>query len=161
MSRTGGPVRHTTQKVARAAQPLRAAFCWMLKNTTIHTLLLVLLMTVQVQALSEYRWKNRLVVVVAEADSPLFSKVEAFRTAFQCEIKDRDILFMNAQSGSSLWKELPVNIKEKRGLYLIGYDGGIKDFSHNDQLLGRLNVVIDQMPMRRRELANRQDKNIC
>lgn len=112
-------------------------------------------------ALTQFQWKQRLLVAVAPSNAPLFSTITAFQNAYQCDILDRDLHVILADIGSDQWRALPERMRDKPGLYLVGYDGGIKDYSQDDALLGRLNVVIDQMPMRRRKLASRNGQDIC
>lgn len=111
--------------------------------------------------LSDLVWQHRVVVMVGAEGSELFDQVQAYQYAYACEIKDRDILFLKAVHGTKQWQALPSSVRERFGLHLIGYDGGIKDYSSDAELLGRLDFVIDQMPMRKRELADRGQTSPC
>lgn len=111
--------------------------------------------------LSDLVWKNRVIVMVGDEGSELFDQAQSYQKAYACEINDRNILFIKAISGTEQWQALPRSVRARSGLHLIGYDGSIKDYSSDDELLGRLDFVIDQMPMRRRELANRGQTSPC
>ena len=52
---------------------------------------------------------------------------------------------------SELFGEYPF-INEKYGIWLLGYDGEIKDYSQDDKILLRLFNLIDSMPMRKTEI---------
>ena len=45
-------------------------------------------------------------------------------------------------------------MNNKYGIWLIGYDGKIKDFSNDDKIYLRLFDLIDSMPMRKDEMIN-------
>lgn len=111
--------------------------------------------------ISNFVWKHRLLVVVAQENSELFKKVAAYRQIYACDITDRNIHIIEAVHGTHQWMALPEPIRKRSGLHLVGYDGGVKDYSSDGALLGRLDLVIDQMPMRQRELAGRNQQSPC
>ena len=45
-------------------------------------------------------------------------------------------------------------IKDKYGIWLIGYDGNIKDYTEDDKIFLGLFDLIDSMPMRKNEMIN-------
>ena len=45
-------------------------------------------------------------------------------------------------------------MKNKNGIWLIGYDGNVKDYSIDDSILLRLFNLIDSMPMRKNEMKH-------
>ena len=113
------------------------------------------------QTLQDFMWKHRLIAVVANSNSNLLSDVTDLSTRYACEFKDRDLKIVHVTIGSPIWTEISRKINVRDGLYLIGYDGQIKDTSSDLSLLSRVNNVIDKMPMRRAELSKRDCKNIC
>ena len=48
--------------------------------------------------------------------------------------------------------ETPKFISNEFGIWLIGYDGSIKDYSKDDKIFLRLFNLIDSMPMRQNEI---------
>lgn len=111
--------------------------------------------------LSQYRWQNRLLVIVDNKGSSLFTQVYKFQTANACQFQDRKLLVVKFIAGTGSWNNLPSILKQKNGLYLIGLDGGVKDYSPNQELLESLNSQIDSMPMRSRELSQSDRKIEC
>ena len=111
--------------------------------------------------LSDYQWKNRLILVQAASDTE--GAVETLRSA-RAEIDDRDIVwFVNTGSdvvsnqevlSSSLQSDVKALLEKSRSderVLLIGKDGGIKSRESSldlDAIFGR----IDGMPMRIREM---------
>lgn len=116
--------------------------------------------------LSDYQWKNRLILVQAEGENNL--EIETLRKA-RAEVDDRDVVwFVNTGSDlvsnqKSVSSSLENDIKslfEKTGLHdrvlLIGKDGGIK--SRDSSLdLDAIFRRIDAMPMRIREMRTNRN----
>ena len=48
----------------------------------------------------------------------------------------------------------PKFINENYGIWLLGYDGVIKDYNLDEKILLRLFNLIDSMPMRKNEIKN-------
>lgn len=111
--------------------------------------------------LSDYQWKYRLILVQASSDTE--GAVETLRSS-RAEIDDRDIVwFVYAGSGvvsnqkalsSSLESDIQALLEQSRSderVLLIGKDGGIK--SRESSLdLDAIFRRIDGMPMRIREM---------
>ncbi|PTB94566.1 hypothetical protein C9993_03125 [Marinobacter sp. Z-F4-2] len=111
--------------------------------------------------LSDYQWKNRLILVKAEDEDA--SEIETLRSAGS-EVDDRDIVWFvhtgsdvasNQKSlSSSLESDVRALLEESRSdekVLLIGKDGGIK--SRESSLdLDAIFRRIDAMPMRIREM---------
>lgn len=111
--------------------------------------------------LSDYQWKNRLILVQAADENA--SEIETLRSA-RAGVDDRDIVwFVNTGSGvvsnqkalsSSLESDIKALLEQSRSderVLLIGKDGGIK--SRESSLdLGAIFRRIDGMPMRMREM---------
>ena len=43
-------------------------------------------------------------------------------------------------------------IKNKKGIWLIGYDGYVKAYSEDNSLLSNIHNLIDEMPIRKQEI---------
>ena len=66
-----------------------------------------------------------------------------------------NLIILNFDNGLHSIYELPQSLINKKGVWLIGYDGFIKDYSENLDLLERVMKVIDEMPMRLNEIENK------
>ena len=137
------------------------------KNRTILTLMLLLItLTTQgagMNSLSDYQWKNRLILVQATDENA--GEIDTLRSA-RAEVDDRDIVwFVNTgadlvsnQDGvsSSLESEIKALLDQFRSderVLLIGKDGGMK--SREPSLdLAAIFRRIDRMPMRMREMRS-------
>lgn len=120
------------------------------------------------QSLDQYRWKNRLVVLIASSiDDPLLEKqLEIFRLD-PAGLAERKLKVIQLSGGQirygfdeqSTWKksenDLYQDLKstdENFEAILLGLDGGEKLRDQKALTLDRLFAIIDAMPMRRSEL---------
>ena len=106
----------------------------------------------------EYAWTNRLVIMITDKkNSDLETQVRRFFESHICDIEDRNLKLLHFHKN-----EVSVTQLQKKhsqtGLWLLGYDGSIKDFSEDAQLLNRLFQTIDGMPMRQGEMVH---KPVC
>ena len=105
--------------------------------------------------ISELSWEKRLLVISYEKqDDEIFIMSKKFKSDNKCAIKDRnlEIIFFKKFENNDYSK--PEFINNKYGIWLIGYDGMIKDFSSDDKIFLRLFDLIDSMPMRKDEMIN-------
>lgn len=121
-------------------------------------LLLSLAFAMKSQNLAQYQWKNRIVIVQPLEDSRS-DVMQAYTDSVG--IKDRKLLFFLAKEGSlySQNAKEPIVLKQpnfidkKNRFYLIGLDGGIKAKGLSPLSERELFSLIDQMPMRIREIG--------
>ena len=105
--------------------------------------------------ISELSWEKRLLVVSYEKlNDQIFIKTKKFISDKKCEIEDRnlEIIFYEKFENKDYLK--PEFINNKYAIWLIGYDGMIKDFSYDDSILSRMLNLIDSMPMRKNEIID-------
>ena len=103
--------------------------------------------------LEKYAWTNRLIILVTDKKSAgLKKQAEIFFEKHFCGVSDRNLKLLHFRSDKVAKTLLPKIIGSKTGMWLIGYDGLIKDFSEDKQLLDRLFQTIDTMPMRQNEI---------
>ena len=103
--------------------------------------------------ISKFNWEKRLLVVsYQKEDDQIFIKTKNFISEKKCEIEDRnlEIIFYEKFKNKNYAK--PEFINNKYGIWLIGYDGMIKDFSSDDKIFIKLFDLIDSMPMRKDEM---------
>ena len=121
------------------------------------TILLISFISIQIMAkqISELSWEKRLLVIsYDEQEDQIFIKSKKFISDNKCEIEDRnlEIIFYEKFKNKDYVK--PDFINKKYGIWLIGYDGMIKDSSSDDKIFLRLFNLIDSMPMRKDEMIN-------
>ena len=105
--------------------------------------------------ISELSWQNRLLIISYEnKDDEIFSKTKKFISDFKCEIKDRNLEIIFFKKFDNRNFSTPHFVKKRYGIWLIGYDGSIKDYSPDDKILFNLFDLIDAMPMRKNEIID-------
>ena len=106
----------------------------------------------------KYAWTNRLVIMITDKkNTDLEKQVRQFFESHVCDIDDRNLKLLHFYKNEVAVPQLQKK-HSQTGLWLLGYDGSIKDFSEDEQLLSRLFQTIDGMPMRQDEMLN---KPVC
>ena len=115
-------------------------------------------LAVMSKQISDFNWEKRIIIIsYGKQNDELFTKSIKFIADNKCEIDDRNlkiIFFENFKNKNFL---TPKFINEKNGIWLLGYDGEIKDYSKDDKIFLRLFNLIDSMPIRKQEMK----KNSC
>ena len=123
-----------------------------------YIILLLLILTnfeIMAKKISELNWQKRLLIVSFEnKEDELLIKTKKFIISNKCKINDRKLEIIYFEKLLNKKFETPKFIRGKKGIWLIGYDGEIKDFSSDDKILLRLFEVIDSMPMRKQEMIS-------
>lgn len=117
----------------------------------------------QTQSLSDYTWKNR-IIILSDTDTGFKDAKVALKTitTYQKELEDRDIILFLQHNGKIYDPKMQLtNIEPSEkipenftGYLLIGKDGGIKSkepFPIESEAIFNL---IDSMPMRRAEMKS-------
>ena len=105
--------------------------------------------------ISELNWKKRLLVISYENQyDQIFIKTKKFISDNKCEIEDRNLKIIFYENFDNKDYSKPEFINNKYGIWLIGYDGMIKDSSFDDKIFLKLFDLIDTMPMRKEEMIN-------
>ena len=106
----------------------------------------------------KYAWTNRLVIMITDKkNTDLEKQVRQFFESHVCDIDDRNLKLLHFYKNEVAVPQLQKK-HSQTGLWLLGYDGSIKDFSEDEQLLNRLFQTIDGMPMRQDEMLH---KPVC
>ena len=106
----------------------------------------------------KYAWTNRLVIMITDKkNTNLEKQVRQFFASHVCDIDDRNLKLLHFYKNEVAVPQLQKK-HSQTGLWLLGYDGLIKDFSEDAQLMNRLFQTIDGMPMRQDEMMH---KPIC
>ena len=107
--------------------------------------------------ISELNWEKRLLVISYEKQNDqIFIKTTKFISDNKCEIEDRNLEVIFIEKFENKDFTTPKFVKNKYGIWLIGYDGMVKDYSSDDKIFLRLFNLIDSMPMRKDEMINDQ-----
>ena len=105
--------------------------------------------------LKKFSWKKRVVLLIAEeSDKELINGVDIFFKEEVCRNIDRKLELYKIIGSQISEYEIPEKFRQKRGLWLIGYDGYDKAYSSDLSLLGDLYQIIDKMPIRQNEMLN-------
>jgi hypothetical protein len=122
---------------------------------------------------SDHRWTHRLLLVFAPSDEhPDLLAQRQMATGFAAGFRDRDLLFVSVlERGDSLADNRPMDeasaekLRERYdvepgefAVILIGKDGTKKRRSDRPVSIEALFEQIDQMPMRQRELQQRNQR---
>ena len=109
--------------------------------------------------LSSFQWQKRILIFNSVKDQQGLreknKKIEAWIKINWCQIEERNLIIVNFDEGLNSIYELPPSVNKNKGVWLIGYDGFIKDYSENLDLLERVMRIIDEMPMRLNEIENK------
>ena len=107
--------------------------------------------------LNEFGWKKRIVLLITgDKDIKLLNGVNSFFKEEICQNNSRNIeLFRIIGNEVSKYK-IPERYKGKKGIWLIGYDGGDKAYSQDISLLSQLHDIVDKMPMRQNEMLTKE-----
>ena len=110
--------------------------------------------------LDTYAWTNRLVILITEKNkSSLEKQVKRFFEKHACNINVRNIKLLHFLTDDSIVSTLPKKVQSQTGVWLVGYDGSIKAFSEDAQLLNNLFKTIDEMQMRQDEIESSPNCN--
>ena len=109
--------------------------------------------------LSSFQWQKRILIFNSVNNQKGLrernKKIEAWMQINWCQIEERNLIIVNFDEGLNSIYELPPSVNKNKGVWLIGYDGFIKDYSENLDLLERVMRIIDEMPMRLNEIENK------
>lgn len=107
----------------------------------------------------DYRWSQRLIIVTQlETSTQIADKARAFFKTHQCETDERNMRLLIFKTNSPAFKTLPMEMQQRLGIWLVGYDGAIKAYSADDSLLSNVLKYIDGMYIRKQELLQTASK---
>ena len=112
-----------------------------------------------VKTLKKYEWEKRVILLIADQkDTELINDVNSFFNIKTCENNDRNLVLYKIIGKDIYNYKIPLQYQNKRGVWLIGYDGNDKLFSKDSSLLNNVYDIIDDMPMRKSEILNNKSK---
>ena len=104
-------------------------------------------------ALENYKWKKRILLLITkEEDTGLINEVDKFFINQKCKNDERNLELLKIKKNNNYYIKSTSYFKDKTGIWLIGYDGNIKEYTEDNTLLSNLHKLIDNMPIRKDEM---------
>ena len=111
------------------------------------------------KTISNFEWKKRILLLITDdEDINLIRGVDYFFKEEACQNKDRNIELYKIIGDEIRKYKIPRRYEGKKGIWLIGYDGGDKAYSRDLSLLNQLYDIVDEMPIRQNEMLNQDSK---
>ena len=103
--------------------------------------------------LENYKWKKRILLLITkEEDTGLINDVDKFFINQKCKNDERNLELLKIKKDNYYNIKSTSYFKDKTGIWLIGYDGNIKQYTEDNTLLSNLHKLIDNMPIRKDEM---------
>ena len=103
--------------------------------------------------LESYKWNKRILLFIAnDSDVALIKEVNNFFITYKCKNEERNLELIKIIKDNTKHIIIPNYYENKKGIWLIGYDGYIKAYTKDASLLSKLHNLIDNMPIRKEEL---------
>ena len=103
--------------------------------------------------LEKYKWKKRILLLITkEEDTGLVNEVDKFFINQKCKNDERNLELLKIKKDKDYYIKSTSYFKDKTGIWLIGYDGNIKEYTEDNTLLSNLHKLIDNMPIRKDEM---------
>ena len=103
--------------------------------------------------LEKYKWKKRILLLITkEEDTVLITAADKFFIHQKCKNDERNLVFLKIKKDNNYYIKKTSYFKDKAGIWLIGYDGNIKQYTEDNTLLSNLHDFIDNMPIRKDEM---------
>ena len=109
--------------------------------------------------ISNFEWEKRILLLIADhEDINLIRGVDNFFKEEACQNKNRNLELYKIIGDEIKKYEIPKRYQGKKGIWLIGYDGGDKAYSEDLSLLNKLYDIVDKMPIRKNEMLSQDSK---
>ena len=109
--------------------------------------------------ISNFEWEKRILLLIADhEDINLIRGVDNFFREEACQNKNRNLKLYKIIGDEIKKYKIPKRYEGKKGIWLIGYDGGDKAYSEDLSLLNKLYDIVDKMPIRKNEMLNQDSK---
>ena len=96
--------------------------------------------------------KKNITIIDKEEDTVLVNEVNKFFITHKCKNDERNLELIKFKKSNDYNKKRTSYFKDKTGIWLIGYDGNIKGYTEDNTLLLYLHNLIDNMPIRKKEM---------
>ncbi len=130
-----------------------------LKAMKVVTILLFLIpFLINSQEMKEYRWHNRVVILVYnDHESNAFQQQLASFDLHETDLKDRDMILLTPKGEHKRKLLVALDLPtEFQGVLLVGKDGGLKFQGKLPVPPETLFALVDTMPMRRAEMKRKK-----
>ncbi len=105
--------------------------------------------------IENYKWKKRiLLLIVNDEDVALINEVNKFFLTQKCGNEERNLELLKIIRNNDNYIKITGYFKNKKGIWLIGYDGYIKAHTEDNSLLSYIHRLIDNMPIRKEEMKD-------
>ena len=109
--------------------------------------------------ISNFEWEKRILLLIADhEDIHLIRGVDNFFKEEACQNKNRNLELYKIIGDEIKKYKIPKRYQGKKGIWLIGYDGGDKAYSEDLSLLNKLYDIVDKMPIRKNEMLSQDSK---
>ena len=110
--------------------------------------------------IQSFSWNKRIVLFITKGKYIHFiNEVDNFFNKYKCENEKRNLEYIKIVGDEVNKYILPDKYENKYGIWLIGYDGQVKGHSTDIYLLKKIHHLIDEMPIRKREMIDSPEKN--
>ncbi len=97
--------------------------------------------------------KQRLLIVASENnEDSLISAVNSFYIINRCHIHERNLRIITFVDNYHPQFSIPTFATNQSGIWLLGYDGHVAGYSKHQELLSTVLDLIDDMPIRKKEI---------
>ena len=110
--------------------------------------------------IQSFSWNKRIILFITKGKYIHFiNEVDNFFNKYRCENEIRNLEYIKIVGDEVNKYILPDKYENKYGIWLIGYDGQVKGHSTDISLLKKIHHLIDEMPIRKREMIDSPEKN--
>ena len=110
--------------------------------------------------IQSFSWNKRIVLFITKGKYIHFiNEVDDFFKKYRCENEIRNLEYVKIVGDQVSNYIFPDKYKNKYGIWLIGYDGQVKEHSTDISLLKKIHHLIDKMPIRKKEMIDSLKKN--
>ena len=104
------------------------------------------------RSINNYEWTYRLLLINSIEKTTTLDQLLENKNIL-CQFKDRKLKLIKFNNNVSSTYKTPSFIKNKFGVWLIGYDGGVKYFTSIEEFnFDDIFIIIDGMPIRQNEM---------
>ena len=109
--------------------------------------------------ISNFGWEEMIDLIIADNEEVnLIRGVESFIKEGACQNRNRNLELYKIIGGEITKYKIPKRYEGRRGIWLIGYDGGDKAYSRDFSLLNQLREIIDKLPFRQNEMLHQNSR---
>lgn len=109
--------------------------------------------------ITSLKWKERLLLIHVINDNYLEQYANDFYHNHLCDFKNRHLKLLIFHHNQNNIYHIPDYMKDKQGIWLVGYDGFIAGHSADTSYFKQLFYDIDAMPIRQSEMQ--QQSSSC